>query len=193
MDAVSNGLCAVVDAAELARCAHAAPTMRDAADVALMRVSHFMEELNGDAELYAAARDARDALLRPIADDAMLSDGDGRGGGKTTTTTGSSSSCSSEAVATRVETRALGAIPPSESWSASDCSESRKAMRSACAVAAAFCGEFERDGIALESGERARVAQLKGEVSLLEGAFLRERTVSNDASSEWRCLNFEGG
>ena len=54
LDAVSNAVCGVLDAAELCRCAHASKEWRDAADRAFAAVSGTVSELNADARLYAA-------------------------------------------------------------------------------------------------------------------------------------------
>ena len=54
LDAVSNAVCGVLDAAEECRCAHASKEWRDAADRAFAAVSGTVSELNADARQYAA-------------------------------------------------------------------------------------------------------------------------------------------
>jgi len=58
LDAISNSVCGVIDAAELCRSVHSSAEFREAADVAFATLSGYIQALNTDVDLYQSLRDA---------------------------------------------------------------------------------------------------------------------------------------
>lgn len=54
VDAISNGICSVIDAADFLRNTHADSTFREAADAAFNHLAEYIQELNTDDSLYRA-------------------------------------------------------------------------------------------------------------------------------------------